>query len=146
MQEGKRNSFNLTEIRNLYFLYLHVSLVTAEIISVLSTLYLIIFRGVIVLDQEGDVKNIYTGHPDVNHKNKLFCPTGIVTTPSDKFVVADRYVHIIHILSSDGGILTYHNTETVGVELPSSLSISHTGQLYIGCIKYKDSKEKPRYM
>jgi hypothetical protein len=73
------------------------------------------------LDQEGGIKNIYTGHPDVNHENKLFCPTGIVTTPSDKFVVADLYVHIIYILSSDGGILTYHNTETVGVELPSSL-------------------------
>jgi hypothetical protein len=53
-------------------------------------------------DQEGDVKNIYTGHPDVNHENKLFSPTGIVSTPSDKFVVADQNHHIIHILSSDG--------------------------------------------
>ena len=97
---------------------------------------------VIVLDQEGGVKNIYTGHPDVNHKNKLFSPTGIVTTPSDKFVVADLYNHIIHILSSDGGILTYHNTTKAGVELPYSLSISHTGQLYIGCHNYQDSKEK----
>jgi hypothetical protein len=43
------------------------------------------FQGrIIVLDQEGGIKNIYTGHPDVNHGNKLFCPTGIVTTPSDK--------------------------------------------------------------
>jgi hypothetical protein len=97
---------------------------------------------VIVLDQEGDVKNIYTGHPDVNHENKLFSPTGIVTTPSDKFVVADLNHHIIHILSSDGGILTYYNTTAVGVELPYSLSISHTGQLYIGCRNYKNSKEK----
>jgi hypothetical protein len=97
---------------------------------------------VIVLDQEGGVKNIYTGHPDVNHKNKLFSPTGIVTTPSDKFVVADLYNHIIHILSSDGGILTYYNTTKAGVELPYSLSISHTGQLYIGCHNYQDSKEK----
>jgi hypothetical protein len=84
---------------------------------------------VIVLDQERGIKNIYIGHPDVNHKNKLFSPTGIVTTPSDKFVVADLYNHIIHILSSDGGILTYYNTTAVGVELPYSLSISHTGQL-----------------
>ena len=97
---------------------------------------------IIVLDQEGDVKNIYTGHPDVNHENKLFSPTGIVTTPSDKFVVADLNHHIIHILSSDGGILTYYNTIAVGVELPYSLSISHTGQLYIGCRNYQDSKEK----
>jgi hypothetical protein len=97
---------------------------------------------VIVLDQEGDVKNIYTGHPDVNHENKLFSPTGIVTTPSDKFVVADLNHHIIHILSSDGGILTYYNTTAVGVELPYSLSISHTGQLYIGCRNYKNSMEK----
>jgi hypothetical protein len=29
------------------------------------------------LDQEGDVKNIYTGHPNVNHENILFYPTGI---------------------------------------------------------------------
>jgi hypothetical protein len=58
----------------------------------------ITFQGrIIVLDQEGDVKNIYTGHPDVNHENKLFSPTGIVTTPSDKFVVADQNHHIIHI-------------------------------------------------
>jgi hypothetical protein len=97
---------------------------------------------IIVLDQEGGVKNIYTGHPDVNHENKLFSPTGIVTTPSDKFVVADLYNHIIHILSSDGGILTYHNTTKAGVELPYSLSINHTGQLYIGCRNYHDSKEK----
>jgi hypothetical protein len=99
---------------------------------------------IIVLDQEGGVKNIYTGHPDVNHGNKLFCPTGIVTTPSDKFVVADLYVHIIHILSSDGGILTYHKTGKVGVELPYSLSISHTGQLYTGCSNYTNSKEKAK--
>ena len=103
------------------------------------------FQGrIIVLDQEGDVKNIYTGHPDVNHENKLFCPTGIVTTPSDKFVVADLNHHIIHILSSDGGILIYYNTIAVGVELPYSLSISHTGQLYIGCGNYQDSKEKAK--
>jgi hypothetical protein len=97
---------------------------------------------ILVLDQEGGVKNIYTGHPDVNHEYKLLCPTGIVTTPSDKFVVADLYNHIIHILSNDGGILTYYNTRKVGVELPFSLSISHTGQLYIGCRNYQDSKEK----
>ena len=103
------------------------------------------FQGrIIVLDQEGDVKNIYTGHPDVNHENKLFSPTGIVTTPSDKFVVADLYNHIIHILSNDGGILTYYNTTKAGVELPYSLSISHTGQLYIGCRNYQDSKEKAK--
>ena len=103
------------------------------------------FQGrIIVLDQEGGIKNIYTGHPDVNHENKLFHPTGIVTTPSDKFVVADSTHHILHILSSDGEILTYHNTRKVGVELPFSLSISHTGQLYIACGTYKDSKKKAK--
>jgi hypothetical protein len=103
------------------------------------------FQGrIIVLDQEGGVKNIYTGHPDVNHENKLFSPTGIGSTPSDKFVVAEPNHHIIHILSSDGGILTYYNTTVVGVELPYSLSISHTGQLYIGCDNYKDSKKKAK--
>jgi hypothetical protein len=103
-----------------------------------------IFQGRIIVFDQGGVKNIYTGHPDVNHENKLFQPTGIVTTPSDKFVVADSNHHIIHILSSDGGILTYHNTRKVGVDLPFSLSISHTGQLYIGCGNYKDSKEKAK--
>jgi len=111
-------------------------------IAVIDCLSIKLQGRIIVLDQEGDVKNIYTGHPDVNHENKLFFPTDIVTTPSDKFVVADRNHHIIHILSSDGGILTYYNTTAVGVELPSSLSVSHTGQLYIGCRNYKDSMEK----
>ena len=113
-------------------------------IGVIDCLSMNLQGRIIVLDQEGGVKNIYTGHPDVNHGNKLFCPTGIVTTPSDKFVVADLYVHIIHILSSDGGILTYHKTGKVGVELPYSLSISHTGQLYTGCSNYTSSKEKAK--
>ncbi|XP_071162328.1 uncharacterized protein [Mytilus edulis] len=92
-------------------------------------------RGkVVVLGQEGHIINQYTGHPTIN-KSKPFKPAHIVSTPSDNVVVKGLNIPILHILNDNGHLISYFNTNDIGIERPHSLAFNTTGQLYIGCTK-----------
>ncbi|XP_063425579.1 E3 ubiquitin-protein ligase TRIM71-like [Mytilus trossulus] len=99
-------------------------------------------RGkVVILGQSGHIINQYKGHSIIN-KSKPFTPVNIVTTPSDNVVVMDLNTYILHILNNNGHLISYFNTEDIGIEFPYSLAINTTGQLYIGCSRAAGSQTK----
>ncbi|VDI67610.1 Hypothetical predicted protein [Mytilus galloprovincialis] len=96
---------------------------------------------VMILGQEGHIINQYTGHPTIN-KSKPFKPEDIVTTPSDNVVVMDPDIYILHILNDNGHLISYFNTNDIGINGPFSLAFNTPGQLYIGCTKAAGSQTK----
>ncbi|XP_063404216.1 uncharacterized protein LOC134687688 [Mytilus trossulus] len=101
-------------------------------------------RGrVVVLNSDGDILQIYTGHHDVNNEENPFKPVNIVTTPSDNIIVVDLVTYVLHILNNCGNLITHYNTGDLGIEMPHSLCFTRTaGQLYIGCTRGVGSLEK----
>ncbi|XP_071162358.1 uncharacterized protein [Mytilus edulis] len=92
-------------------------------------------RGkVVILGEGGHIINQYTGHPTIN-KSKPFKPVDIVTTPSDNVVVMGFDTDILHILNDNGYLVSYFNTNDIGIKFPYSLAFNTTGQLYIGCTR-----------
>ncbi|CAG2256940.1 unnamed protein product [Mytilus edulis] len=83
---------------------------------------------IVVLQQAGNIKQVYHGHQD-----RPFKPTDILTTPLDNIVVTDCYNHTLHILSCDGVFITYIKTEDLGITAPYCLAYSGSGTFYIGC-------------
>ncbi|CAG2185150.1 unnamed protein product [Mytilus edulis] len=90
-------------------------------------------RGrVIILGQSGQVIQIYTGHPDINTEDRPFKPSDILTTPLDNVIVADSKNHALHILDSNGQIISYYRVNLIGIQGLYSLALSTPGHLYIG--------------
>ncbi|VDH98060.1 tripartite motif-containing protein 71 [Mytilus galloprovincialis] len=96
---------------------------------------------VVVLTTGSDVINSYKGHPDIN-KDKTFKPINIVTTPRDNVMVTDLDTQSIHILDSKGNLVSWFDTEDIGILFPYCLAFTPTGQLYIGCGKSANSTAK----
>lgn len=100
------------------------------------------FRGrVLVIGQGGTIKGIYTGHADVNTKDKPFTPLDILATPSDNILIADWEISVIHILNSDGEFISYCCVNNIGIQYPHSFALSTQGKLYIGCGNGEESPE-----
>ncbi|XP_052070964.1 uncharacterized protein LOC127709452 [Mytilus californianus] len=85
---------------------------------------------IIVLNQEGFLKNVYMGHPKINSDDNPFKPSDILSLPSDNFIIADPTNHYLHILNSQGNILTFYNLVEIGIEFPYSMTF--LGYLFIG--------------
>ncbi|XP_076104360.1 uncharacterized protein LOC143073023 [Mytilus galloprovincialis] len=96
---------------------------------------------IVVLGQDGEVINTYTGHNKIN-KAKEFRPDYIVTTPRDNAIVNDMETNTLHILNNSGILLTCYNTSDIGIMYPMSLAYTPTGQLYIGCSRSAGSTAK----
>ncbi|XP_063409085.1 uncharacterized protein LOC134692557 [Mytilus trossulus] len=96
---------------------------------------------VVVLGQDGDIINIYTGDTEIN-KDIPFNLTDIVTTPRDNVIVSDVSTDTLHILNNVGLLMTYYKTRDINIMLPYSLAFSQTGQLFIGCHTPKGSTTK----
>ncbi|XP_052090154.1 uncharacterized protein LOC127726720 [Mytilus californianus] len=103
-------------------------------------------RGrVVVLNRDGDILQIYTGHHGVNNENKPFKPVNIVTTPSDNIIVTQLNSYIFHILNKCGHFITHYKMGDIGIAKPYSLCFTRTaGQLYIGCNEAVGSSEKAK--
>lgn len=99
---------------------------------------------VVVLGPNGDTINVYTGHPGVN-KDVPFRSISIVTNSKDNVIVADAYTHHLHLLNSEGELLTVFNTREVGIELPFSLAITQDHSLWIGCMNHSETQETRLY-
>lgn len=99
-------------------------------------------RGrIVVLGQNGNIINVYSGHADVNN-DKNFKPVDIATTPRDNIIVVDVNTNTLHIMNNTGHIMTYFNTEGIGIIYPQSVTFTHSGQLYIGCSRKASSETK----
>ncbi|VDI34520.1 Hypothetical predicted protein [Mytilus galloprovincialis] len=100
-------------------------------------------RGrVVVLEQGGDVKQIYSGHPHINTERKTFKPRDLLTMSSGSVIVTDINTNTLHNLNNCGQLFSYHNLWDIGIiERPYSLSLSSSGHFYIGCTCKKGSPE-----
>ncbi|XP_071170892.1 uncharacterized protein [Mytilus edulis] len=96
---------------------------------------------VVVLEQGGDIINIYTGDREIN-KDIPFNLRDIVTTPRDNIIVADINTYTLHILNNAGTLVTCYKTSDINIVLLCSLVFTPTGQLYIGCSTPTRSKTK----
>ncbi|VDI51645.1 P2X purinoceptor 4 [Mytilus galloprovincialis] len=137
-QPGKRFvKFDLFEYERypkpLFTLPVRVASTSNGNICVVDTLEKDLRGRVVVIGQAGKVKGIYSGHDDVNSKDKPFKPQDILATPSDNILVTDWENHLIHILNHDGEFISYYNLKDIGIYYPHSLALSTSGHLYIGC-------------
>lgn len=91
------------------------------------------FRGrVVVMDPVGNIKGIYTGHPEVNTEHKPFTPSDLFATPSDYILVVDWKIHVVHILNNESEFVSYYCLDDIGIRYPTNLALSKSGRLYIG--------------
>ncbi|VDI72096.1 Hypothetical predicted protein [Mytilus galloprovincialis] len=90
----------------------------------------------VVLEQGGDIANVYTGHPDINNDHP-FKPWDIVATLKDNVVVKSQNDPVLHILNNQGYPTTYYNTNNIGIFHQYSLAFNTSGQLCIGCSRAK---------
>lgn len=89
---------------------------------------------VVVLDQLGNVLNVYTGHPSIGFEYPFKCVfMDLTTSKDDNFLVSENTNHTIHILNYQGDPVSYINTRTLGIQFPYSLSINRNDILYVGC-------------
>ncbi|CAC5413566.1 unnamed protein product [Mytilus coruscus] len=94
---------------------------------------------VMVLGKEGDIKQVYNGHPTINKEEKLFLPNDMITTPADNIVIPDLLTSTLHILNCEGKFIGYYNLYDIRIIYPSSLALSTEGHMYIGCSNKQDS-------
>lgn len=103
-------------------------------------------RRVVVIGQNGDLINTYTGHEAIN-KTVPFRPVDLVKTARDNVILVDRNTDTLHITNNMGHLIAFFKTEDIEIENPFSLAIGRTGQLYIGCtqMRVNTSKEAKIY-
>ncbi|XP_063407383.1 uncharacterized protein LOC134691071 [Mytilus trossulus] len=89
---------------------------------------------VVILALNGDIVNVYDGNSDVKTSYIRLNLGGIVSTPSDNFIVTDISNHLLHLLNSDGQCLFQFDTMSIGIKSPYFLTFSRSGKLYLGSL------------
>ncbi|XP_052080335.1 uncharacterized protein LOC127718386 [Mytilus californianus] len=97
---------------------------------------------IVVLGKEGEIVTYYKGNPSINSPGKPFKPTSITSSPADLVFITDMINQTLHVLSSDGRLLTHINTSTYGIVYPACVAFSASGKLYVGCASSADTTEK----
>ena len=91
-------------------------------------------RGrVVILNEDGDVLNIFKGSPEVNTETEPFEPIRAVTTPSDNIVISSLNNEILFFLNSSGNLIRWFDMEEIGIFNILSFCISESGRIFIGC-------------
>lgn len=96
---------------------------------------------VVALKSNGDVINIYEGHPEVN-KEVTFYSGSILTSPHDNVIVADIDTHTIHVLNSEGYGIAYVRINTIGIRYPFTMAFDGSKHLFIGCFKNDENENE----
>ena len=62
----------------------------------------------------------------------LFDPWDIVVTSHDNVIICDMRNNALHVLNSDGQIMTCQETDSLGINYPASININKNGQVILG--------------
>ncbi|XP_052087144.1 uncharacterized protein LOC127724251 [Mytilus californianus] len=102
-------------------------------------------RGrVIILSEDGDVMNIFNGHPEENTDKIPFRPIRAITTPSDNIVVSNQNNDFLFVLNSSGNLIRWCDMKKIGLFNIFSLCISESGRIFIGCATHKGSSDNAK--
>lgn len=74
----------------------------------------------------------YNG-PNDTKPNQLFDPWDIVVTSHDNVIICDMRNNALHVLNSDGQIVTCQKTHSLGIKYPASMDINKNEKLILGC-------------
>lgn len=95
---------------------------------------------ILVIVQDNNTFNIYTGHSALKSQGIEFKPHDIVTTALDNFVVLDE--QLLHILNNEGQAITFVHIDQLIPRWPEAICVSDTSHLYIAC---NDPEESDKY-
>ncbi|XP_071136251.1 uncharacterized protein [Mytilus edulis] len=96
---------------------------------------------VVILSEDGDVLNTFSGHPEVNTDKIHFKPKCVFTTSSDNIIVSSTSSYI-YFLNNSGNYIGYCDTSIKGIMYPRSFCSTETGHTYVGCATRSDDKAK----
>ncbi|XP_076075875.1 uncharacterized protein LOC143046627 [Mytilus galloprovincialis] len=88
---------------------------------------------ILAIDEEESVIGTYNGLPDINTVKDPFQPICLTRSPSDKVIISDFNLGIIHILDNLCNLLSYFKTTEIGIDYPHSTTFKNTKIFYIGC-------------
>lgn len=97
-------------------------------------------RRIVKVDNNS-IEWIYKGNSHIN-TDFIFFPLSLTITQLGNIIVADKYTHSLHILSGEGVLIKYFMMKDLNILHPISLDIDLNGNLWIGCDKDINSKEK----
>ncbi|VDI04245.1 tripartite motif-containing protein 71 [Mytilus galloprovincialis] len=102
-------------------------------------------RGrVVILSEDGDVLNTFSGNPEVNTEKKPFHPFRAFTTHSDNIAVSNLGSSILYILNSSGKFIQCCDLNKVGISRPYSFSVADSGHIFVGCTVASGSSDKAK--
>ncbi|CAC5394721.1 unnamed protein product [Mytilus coruscus] len=122
----------------------------------------------VVLSEDGDVLNTFSGLSDMNTNemsdsdsesksdsasdsgsesesdSDSFKPVCVITTPSDNIIVSNIDSGILFFLNSSGNLMSWYDINKVGIFNPICFCINESGHTYIGCFTYEDSSDNAK--
>ncbi|XP_052093363.1 uncharacterized protein LOC127729589 [Mytilus californianus] len=99
---------------------------------------------VVILSEDGDVLNTFSGNSEVNTDEILFQPLRVFTTPSDNIIISNLTHSILYFLNNSGNYIGWRNTKKVGIIYPRSFCSTEAGHTYVGCVTSEDSSDNAK--
>lgn len=88
-------------------------------------------EGQVVMCDNDDIINTYSGHSAINNECRPFTPIDITTTPTDNVIVVDMYSSTLHFLNFSGQLMRCISTEDKGIAHPYSIRLARERVLYM---------------
>ncbi|XP_063425285.1 uncharacterized protein LOC134708569 [Mytilus trossulus] len=99
---------------------------------------------VVILSEDGDVLNTFSGNPEVNTEKILFQPIRVFTTPSDNIIISNLTHCILYFLNNSGNYIGWKDTSKLGIIYPRSFCSTEAGHTFVGCVKPKNSSDNTK--
>ncbi|CAC5412579.1 unnamed protein product [Mytilus coruscus] len=99
---------------------------------------------VVILSEDGDVLNTFSGNPQVNTDKIIFQPLRLSTTPSDNIIISNLNHSILYFLNNSGNFIEWRDTSKIGIIYPRSFSSTDSGHTYVGCVTSKNSRDNAK--
>lgn len=86
---------------------------------------------VVHIDNNGIIQWKYSGKTFINSEVQPFFPIEVLTTESNNLIISDKFLGALHILTSEGTVLTILDLKSIGIIMPSVMTIDIHKTLWI---------------